>query len=134
MGPEAVAASTSGTADAPLAGFVLVYLLELALVHVCAEPGPQPAGAAVGDGHEHGAPGHVHVHAEATGCSVQTMGLAAFVGMSLHTIGDGFMLATARTKAGLALLVFLASTRSRTRSRSPPSSARRTTHGRARSR
>jgi len=110
MLPEAVEASGAGAIPFVLAGFVLVYLLErFVLVHVCAEPGPQPVveGAAA-DVHVHGAPGHVHVHGDATGCTVHTMGLAAFIGMSLHTIGDGFALAAASAEANLGLLVFLA--------------------------
>jgi zinc and cadmium transporter len=110
MLPEAVEASGVNAIPFVLAGFVLVYLLErFVLVHVCAEPGPQPvAEGAAADVHVHGAPGHVHVHGDATGCTVHTMGLAAFLGMSLHTIGDGFALAAASAEANLGLLVFLA--------------------------
>jgi zinc and cadmium transporter len=109
MLPEAVEASGAGAIPFVLAGFVLVYLLErFVLVHVCAEPGPQPVADVAADVHVHGAPGHVHVHGDATGCTVHTMGLAAFLGMSLHTIGDGFALAAASAEADLGLLVFLA--------------------------
>ena len=109
MLPEAVEASGASAVPMVVAGFVLVYLLErFVLVHVCAEPGPYPEGAATAEARVHGAPGHVHVHGDATGCSVHTMGLAAFVGMSLHTIGDGFALAAASTDARLGLLVFVA--------------------------
>ncbi len=108
MLPEAVEASGAAAVPFVLAGFVLVYVLErFVLVHVCAEPGPRAA-AFAGATNAHGAPGHVHVHGDATGCDVHTMGLAAFVGMSLHTIGDGFALAAASMEAELGLLVFLA--------------------------
>ncbi|WP_242346364.1 ZIP family metal transporter [Anaeromyxobacter terrae] len=113
MLPEAVEAGGAAALPWALLGFLLLYLLErFVLVHVCAEPGPD-APAADGDlplvdPHLHGGPAHVHVHGDATGCGVHTMGLAAFVGMSLHTIVDGFALGAANVEAELGLLVFLA--------------------------
>ena len=104
MLPEA--AEQAGLAAIPfvLVGFLFLYLLErFVLVHVCAEPGPpsgQPARI------PHGAPGHNH--GAATGCDVHTLGLAAFVGLSLHTMVDGFALGAATTDARLGFLVFVA--------------------------
>jgi len=85
-----------------LVGFLFLFLVErFVLVHVCAEPGPVPGDPG------HGNPGHDHAHA-ATGCQVHTLGLAAFVGLSLHTLIDGFALGAASHEAGLGFLVFLA--------------------------
>ena len=87
-------------------------------------PGPLPAGAVrphphlrrAGDEpgplhrhhrtqpHDH--PGHVH--GDEAGCEVHTLGLAAWVGMSIHTMVDGFALGAANHEAGLGLLVFIA--------------------------
>ncbi|WP_242340265.1 MULTISPECIES: ZIP family metal transporter [Anaeromyxobacter] len=107
MLPEAVEAGGAAALPYAMLGFLLLYLLErFVLVHVCAEPGP--GGVPELDPHVHGAPAHVHVHGDATGCGVHTMGLAAFVGMSLHTIVDGFALGAANVEAELGLLVFLA--------------------------
>jgi zinc and cadmium transporter len=103
MLPEA--ARDAGIAAIPfvLVGFLFLYLLErFVLVHVCAEPGPGSGALAA----PHGAPGHVH--GAATGCDVHTLGLAAFVGLSLHTVVDGFALGAASGDAGLGFLVFIA--------------------------
>jgi zinc and cadmium transporter len=101
MLPEAVEGAGTFALPFVLVGFLLLNLLErFVLVHVCAEPGPAAAG--------HGAPGHAHVHGDATGCAAHTMGLAAFLGMSLHTVVDGFALGAAGVHAELSLLVFLA--------------------------
>ena len=128
MLPEAIALGGPAAAPAVLAGFLLLYLLErFVLVHVCAEPGvnarlttspagvgPSPGAAALSPGlpasfpPPHGQPGHLHVHGDATGCDVHTLGMAAFVGMSLHTAVDGFALGAASIEPGLGLLVFLA--------------------------
>jgi zinc and cadmium transporter len=114
MLPEAVEAGGAAALPFVIVGFLLLFLLErFVLVHVCAEPGPAARMAGdgelpVADPHVHGAPVHVHVHGDATGCGVHTMGLAAFVGMSLHTIVDGFALGAANVEAELGLLVFLA--------------------------
>jgi zinc and cadmium transporter len=72
-------------------------------VHVCAEPGPTPEALF----NPQGARGHEHAHG-ATGCAVHTLGLAAFVGLSLHTLVDGFALGAASTESTLGFLVFLA--------------------------
>ncbi|MFY3746061.1 ZIP family metal transporter [Anaeromyxobacter sp. Red801] len=129
MLPEAVEESGAGILPFVLVGFLLLFLLErFVLVHVCAEPGPNarlsqaaplPAGIDAG-GHAHHHPhdpGHAHVAADGavaleedgTGCAVHTtLGLAAFVGMSAHTLVDGFALGAASGHAELGLLVFLA--------------------------
>jgi zinc and cadmium transporter len=105
MLPEAVEGAGLSALPFVLVGFLFLFLLErFVLVHVCAEPGPTPAALA----HPHGTPGHVHVEGDATGCEVHTMGLAAFVGLSLHTIVDGFALGAASTDAALGFLVFVA--------------------------
>jgi len=102
MLPEAVAAAGYRVVPSVLVGFLALFLLERSvLVHVCAEPGPLP-------GHPgHGEPGHDHAHG-ATGCEVHTLGLAAFIGLSLHTLIDGFALGAASHDAGLGFFVFLA--------------------------
>ena len=111
MLPEAVAGAGMSAMPLVLGGFLFLFLLErLVLVHVCAEPGPSPRLLAhppppPEDVRSH--PGHEHAH-EATGCDVHTLGLAAFVGLSLHTLVDGFALGAANTEPSLGLLVFLA--------------------------
>lgn len=126
MLPEAVDDAGRRALPFVLVGFLLLYLLErLVLVHVCAEPGPSRA-AAEGASHAHAAGGNVHAPAGAgaggprplpagdahladfTGCEVHTMGIAAFVGMSTHTLVDGFALGAASTHSELGALVFLA--------------------------
>jgi zinc and cadmium transporter len=103
MLPEAVEGAGLSALPFVLVGFLFLFLLErFVLVHVCAEPGPRPEAMA----HPHGTPGHVH-H-DATGCDVHTLGLAAFVGLSLHTLVDGFALGAASSDAALGFLVFLA--------------------------
>jgi zinc and cadmium transporter len=104
MLPEAVEGAGLGAIPFVLVGFLFLFLLErFVLVHVCAEPGlarlPEAAAAArahVGRGHE------------ATGCEVHSLGLAAFVGLSLHTLVDGFALGAANAEPALGLFVFLA--------------------------
>jgi zinc and cadmium transporter len=84
-----------------LFGFLTLFLLErFVLVHVCAEP---TAGEPAAEDHT----GHKHAEG-ATGCDVHTMGLAAFVGLSIHTLIDGFALGAATVQPRLGLLVFLA--------------------------
>ncbi len=108
MLPEAAEGAGLSAIPFVLVGFLFLFLLErFVLVHVCAEPGP-------GAAHEpdlalapHGSPGREHTHA-ATGCDVHTIGLAAFVGLSLHTIVDGFALGAASSERALGFLVFLA--------------------------
>jgi zinc and cadmium transporter len=111
MLPEAVAGAGMSAMPVVLGGFLFLFLVErLVLVHVCAEPGPSPRLLAhppppPEDVRSH--PGHEHAH-EATGCDVHTLGLAAVVGLSLHTLVDGFALGAANTEPSLGLLVFLA--------------------------
>ncbi len=111
MLPEAVHLGGPDVIPWAVAGFLLLFLLErFVLVHVCAEPGPSdwlrghPAPPPHGL-REHA--GHDHAH-EATGCDVHTLGLAAFVGLSLHTLVDGFALGAAQGDPALGLLVFVA--------------------------
>jgi zinc and cadmium transporter len=102
MLPEA--AELAGLRAIPwvLVGFLFLFLLErYVLVHVCAEPGV----AALAQGHVHGDVTEDH---GATGCEVHTLGLAAFVGLSLHTLVDGFALGAASAEERLGFLVFLA--------------------------
>lgn len=120
MLPEAVEEAGAKATPFVMVGFLLLYLLErFVLIHVCAEPGPNARLSASVEGALHVNPGgaaHVHEHPHAgdlhledgTGCDVHTMGLAAFVGMSLHTLVDGFALGAASVDARLGLLVFLA--------------------------
>jgi zinc and cadmium transporter len=104
MLPEAVEGAGLSALPYVLVGFLFLFLLErFVLVHVCAEPGPTPQAMF----HPHGTPGHEHAHG-ATGCDVHTLGLAAFVGLSTHTIVDGFALGAASTEKTLGFLVFLA--------------------------
>ena len=111
MLPEAVHLGGPDVIPWAVAGFLFLFLLErFVLVHVCAEPGPSerllghPAPPPHGL-REHA--GHDHAH-EATGCDVHTLGLAAFVGLSLHTLVDGFALGAAQSDPALGLLVFVA--------------------------
>jgi zinc and cadmium transporter len=113
MLPEAAAGAGLSAVPFVLVGFLFLFLLErFVLVHVCAEPGPAAAahGPAAGLALEHhGTPDHDHDHSHAgTGCDVHTIGLAAFVGLSLHTIVDGFALGAASNESALGFLVFLA--------------------------
>jgi len=111
MLPEAVKLGGHAVIPWALAGFLFLFLLErFVLVHVCAEPGPSERLAAhpppPPEGvHSH--PGHDHAH-EATGCEVHTLGVAAFVGLSLHTLVDGFALGAAQSEPALGALVFVA--------------------------
>ncbi len=111
MLPEAVEGAGLSVIPVVLVGFLFLYLLErFVLVHVCAEPGPSARLVASpppppGSLREH--PAHPHAH-EATGCDVHTLGLAAFVGLSAHTLVDGFALGAANTEPALGLLVFIA--------------------------
>jgi zinc and cadmium transporter len=98
MLPEATEGAGLRAIPWVLVGFLFLFLLErYVLVHVCAEPGAAPHAHAPG-AEEHGG----------TGCEVHTLGLAAFIGMSLHTIVDGFALGAASGEDRLGLLVFLA--------------------------
>ena len=111
MLPEAVKEGGPEVIPWALAGFLFLFLLErFVLVHICAEPGPSerlvahppPPARHVSDH-----PAHDHAH-EATGCEVHTLGLAAFVGLSPHTLVDGFALGAAQSQPALGALVFLA--------------------------
>jgi zinc and cadmium transporter len=107
MLPEAVALGGAATVPWALLGFLVLYLLErFVLVHICAEPGMNQAlaTATVHEPHQH--PGHVQ--GDEAGCEVHTLGLAAWIGMSIHTMVDGFALGAANHEAGLGLLVFIA--------------------------
>jgi zinc and cadmium transporter len=111
MLPEAVHLGGPDVVPWTVAGFLFLFLLErFVLVHVCAEPGPSerlrghPAPPPHGL-REHA--GHDHAH-EATGCDVHTLGLAAFIGLSLHTLVDGFALGAAQSDPALGVLVFVA--------------------------
>lgn len=104
MLPEAVEGAGARAVPFVVLGFLFLYLLErFVLVHVCAEPGPGPQLSGELHGHAHA--GHAH---GSTGCEAHTLGLAAWVGMSLHTIVDGFALGVASADAELGLFVFLA--------------------------
>ncbi len=108
MLPEAVEGAGARAAPFVLVGFLFLYFLErFVLIHVCAEPGPnarlstRDAAAIIHHGD--------HVHGEGTtGCDVHTFGLAAFVGLSLHTVVDGFALGAANATPAIGLLVFVA--------------------------
>jgi zinc and cadmium transporter len=105
MLPESVEGADPRTV-LPFAAFGYMALLiieRFALVHACGEPGPALA-LAGGPDADH----HRHVHGDGTGCEMHTMGLAAFVGLSLHTIIDGFALGASSTRPELGALVFLA--------------------------
>ncbi len=111
MLPEAVEGAGLRALPFVLVGFLFLFLVErFVLVHVCAEPGPTPGLLADPPSppeslreHAH----HDHAH-DATGCEVHTLGLAAFIGLSLHTMVDGFALGAANSEPTLGLLVFLA--------------------------
>jgi zinc and cadmium transporter len=120
MLPEAVEGGGAAVVPFVLAGFLVLYLLErFVLVHVCAEPGPNArlstAGAPLPH-HEAEPPGEhahhdharAHAHVDGTGCDVHTLGLAAWIGMSAHTVVDGFALGAASVRPELGVLVFLA--------------------------
>ncbi len=116
MLPEAVEGAGGTVIPFALVGFLALYLLErFVLVHVCAEPGPNARLSVTGapltpdDPHDHD-PEHedAHVHAGGTGCDVHTLGLAAWLGMSAHTLVDGFALGAASVRPELGALVFLA--------------------------
>jgi zinc and cadmium transporter len=94
MLPEAVEAGGLEAFSWALGGFVFLFLLEkYFLVHFCKEEAPHEPGCEAED-HHHGGHGG-------------TVGLAAFVGMSLHTLTDGFALGTA-IEVGVGTTVFLA--------------------------
>ncbi len=115
MLPEAVDGAGATAVPFVLVGFLLLYLLErFVLVHVCAEPGPNArlstggAPLAAGDPHDHQPGEDAHVHVDGIACDVHTLGLAAWIGMSVHTLVDGFALGAASVQPELGALVFLA--------------------------
>ncbi len=125
MLPDAVDDAGGRALPFVLVGFLFLYLLErVVLVHVCAEPGPgraaagrrdEPEGPARAAGAHPPNGGGAHAHggggphlADVTGCEVHTMGLAAFVGMSAHTIVDGFALGASSVHVELGAFVFFA--------------------------
>ena len=116
MLPEAVERGGSAVVPFAVVGFLFLYLLErFVLVHVCAEPGPNRRLSTAGAPLPHHAHEHEHVHhgqaepdPDGTGCDVHTLGVAAWVGLSAHTVIDGFALAAASVTPELGLLVFLA--------------------------
>jgi zinc and cadmium transporter len=117
MLPEAVEGAGGAAVPFVLVGFVVLYVLErFVLVHVCAEPGPNARLSTVGDAPigrahvhaDHGHLGEAHVHGDGTGCEVHTVGIAAFIGLSVHTLVDGFALGAASVDTELGLLVFVA--------------------------
>jgi zinc and cadmium transporter len=110
MLPEAAEGAGLTAIPFVLVGFLFLFLLErFVLVHVCAEPGAAAASHRDAPGLAFEEPGHHHDHAHpSTVCEVHTIGLAAFVGLSLHTIVDGFALGAASSERALGFLVFLA--------------------------
>ncbi len=116
MLPEAVERGGSAVVPFAVVGFLFLYLLErFVLVHVCAEPGPNRRLSTAGAPLPHHEHEHEHVHhgqaepdPDGTGCDVHTLGVAAWVGLSAHTVIDGFALAAASVTPELGLLVFLA--------------------------
>jgi zinc and cadmium transporter len=104
MMPEAVEGAGRAALSFVAVGFLVLFVVErFVLVHACAEPGPEAEEAALAAGRE-----THHVHGDGTGCEAHTMGLAAFVGLSLHTLVDGFALGASSEKPELGLLVFVA--------------------------
>ncbi len=114
MLPEAVEEGGSAVVPFVIVGFLVLYLAErFVLVHVCAEPGPNRRLSTVGAPLPHHADEHDHEHhghadADGTGCDVHTLGLAAWLGLSAHTLVDGFALGAASATPELGALVFLA--------------------------
>jgi zinc and cadmium transporter len=121
MLPEAVEGAGAAAAPYVIVGFLFLFLLErFVLVHVCGEPGPNErlstrtmgdvaVAASLAHDHVHDAAHHhAHLHGDGTGCEVHTLGLAAWFGMSVHTVVDGFALGAANASAELGFLVFIA--------------------------
>ncbi len=116
MLPEAVEGAGRRAVPFVLVGFLILYLLErFVLVHVCAEPGPNARLFSRGaplphhpDEHDHEHHGRADPDPDGTGCDVHTLGIAAWLGMSVHTLVDGFALGAASIEAELGFLVFAA--------------------------
>ena len=107
MLPEAARGAGLAVIPAVLAGFLFLFLLErLVLARFTGGQGGSPEGSpalAVSTGCADGAPGR-----GTPCCAAHTTGLAAFVGLSLHTVVDGFALGAASSQRVLGFLVFLA--------------------------
>ncbi|WP_373046154.1 ZIP family metal transporter [Vulgatibacter sp.] len=102
MLPEALHEGGLPSLSWTLGGFLFLFLLErYVLVHWCKEEEAQGCEVHGLHAHEEGA-AHGHDHAPHG-----TVGVAAFVGMSLHTLADGFALGTA-IEIGVGTSVFLA--------------------------
>ncbi|HYQ81852.1 MAG TPA: ZIP family metal transporter, partial [Anaeromyxobacteraceae bacterium] len=102
MLPEAVELGGARVVPVVLVGFLALYLLErFVLIHICGEPGMNRAlsTGTISEPHDH--PGHVH--GDEAGCEVHTLGLAAWIGMSIHTMVDGFALGAANHQEGLGI-------------------------------
>ena len=103
MLPEALHEGGLPSLTWALGGFLFLFLLErYVLVHWCKED--EPHGCEV-----HGLQPHDHAHAHGghDHAPRRTVGVAAFVGMSLHTLADGFALGTS-IEIGVGTSVFLA--------------------------
>lgn len=106
MLPEAVHEGGLSALSWTLGGFLFLFLLErYVLVHFCKED--EPAGCEVHGLHPHEDGEHAHAHAGHDHAPHGTVGLAAFIGMSVHTLADGFALGTA-VEIGVGISVFLA--------------------------
>ena len=102
MLPEAIEVGGLPSLYWALGGFVFLFLLErYVLIHWCKEDELWEESA----GHE--AHAHAHAHAHDHGHGSGTLGMATLVGMSIHTLTDGFALGTA-VEAGIGASVFLA--------------------------
>lgn len=102
MLPEALHEGGLPALSWTLGGFLFLFLLErYVLVHWCKE---ESQGCEVHGLHPHEPHEDVHAHDHAPH---GTVGFAAFVGMSLHTLADGFALGTA-IQIGVGTSVFLA--------------------------
>ncbi len=114
MIPEALAGAGLLAIPATAAGFLALYLLErYVLVHVC---GPRDAGGGQapprvppqGPDRLPAPPETLASHHGQPGDHVHTLGLSAWVGLSLHTLVDGFALGAATEQRALGFFVFLA--------------------------
>jgi len=103
MLPEALHEGGVASLTWTLGGFLFLFLLErYVLVHFCKEEERKEEASC--EVHLHTSPGHGHHHDHAP---AGTVGAAAFVGMSLHTLADGFALGTS-IEIGVGTSVFLA--------------------------
>jgi zinc and cadmium transporter len=103
MLPEALHEGGVPSLSWALGGFLFLFLLErYVLVHFCKEE--EAEGCEV-----HGLPARTdeHAHHDHQHGAGGTVGVAAFIGMSLHTLADGFALGTS-IEIGVGTSVFLA--------------------------